>query len=97
MFRSQKHNFGTLIRRLREEKGVSMRELAKSIGVTYGYIGNIERGEESAREDRIQSLAAALDYDPDELLAVAGKIAPDIVKIYLSNPKKIAALLRAQV
>ncbi len=38
-------HFGQMLRRLREERGMSLRQLAKVAGIDFGYVGQIERGE----------------------------------------------------
>ena len=61
---------GAEIRRLREEKGWTLRELASKVGLDFGYIGKIERGE-NARVETYRSIAAALGISLSTLTTVA--------------------------
>ena len=87
--------FGTVVRELREEKGFGLRQFAKMIGVSATYLSKIERDElPPPAEDRVKEIARLLDQDPDELLALAGKVASDLSAIIRNQPRELAAFLR---
>ena len=87
--------FGELLQRLRTNKELSQRQLALSLDVTPTYMRKIERGEfPPPSEALIKKLASILDYDKDELLALADKVDSDLLSIIKSSPKKYAAILR---
>ena len=46
-------------------------------------------------EPKIVRIAKALDQDPDELLALAGRIGADLRRIIRKQPSRVARLLRA--
>ena len=87
--------FGAFIRRIREEKEIGLREMAKKIEVSPTYISKVERDEFAPpAEDRVKAIAAILDLDPDDLLARAGRVSSDISGIIKRQPVALAALLR---
>ena len=87
--------FGTVVRELREEKGFGLRQFAKMIGVSATYLSKIERDElPPPAEDRVKEIARLLDQDPDDLLALAGKVASDLSAIIRNQPRELAAFLR---
>lgn len=88
--------FGEFIRNERKEKGISLREFAREVGVSSSYVSNMERGFFKApSEDKIDRMADVLDIDPDFLLAKAGKISGYSQSMYLKNPVKCATILAA--
>lgn len=59
--------FSTLLQHFREIKGISKRDLAKKVGVTPTYIGQLESGSERAPTiDRCREIARALSLSPAE-------------------------------
>lgn len=91
--------FGTRIRELRQAKGLTLRDLAKKVRVTFTYLSKIENQKLSFGEfpgdDLIVKLARVLDADADELLLLAKKIPAAIRKRVLQRPdafRKIAML-----
>jgi HTH-type transcriptional regulator, competence development regulator len=68
--------FGFLLRNLREERGLSLRELAQLAGVDHAYVHRLETGEkESPSEEVLSKLIRALK---------AGRREADMLR-YLSN------------
>lgn len=57
------------LRRLRQERGLTQEALADLADVNRNYVGLIEREENSASVDVLESLARALEIDPIDLLA----------------------------
>lgn len=92
--------FGETIRRLREERlkkepGFTLRKFAERVGVSPTYLSKIERDEfPPPSEKKIIAMAEALGADPDELLALAGKVASDLSRIILKRPRVMAEFLR---
>ena len=71
---------GKLIRKLRKEKGLSLRKLAEKVDISFVNIAHIENGRVVTSEEIIKQLAKALDYDVDKLLAAADSVNEDIKK-----------------
>jgi transcriptional regulator with XRE-family HTH domain len=59
---------GANIRRLRESKAMSQRDLACKAGVNRTYLSRLERGVNYARIDTIGKLARVLGAEPADLL-----------------------------
>src|SRR6266851_1549067 len=89
-------SFGALVRREREVKEIGLREMAKKIGVSPTYLSKIERDEfDPPAEDKVRKIAEIIGRDPDELLALAGRVASDLTDIIRQRPREMADFLRA--
>jgi transcriptional regulator with XRE-family HTH domain len=92
--------FGEYVRQRREERRAddaqfSVRKVAAAIGVEPSYLSKIERGEQPPPSERtIVALAKELGEDRDFLLALAGKVSEDLLKIIRKRPKLFAELIR---
>lgn len=61
--------FGQNVRRIRQEKGVTLEVLADEVGLAYTYVGQIERGRRNPTLDVVERLALGLDVSVLELLS----------------------------
>lgn len=84
---SKEAEFGELIRRLRTERGLSLRKAATKIGVTHMRLDELERGSSRsterptrARRELVCQIADAYGISRDTLLELAGyaKESPDL-------------------
>ena len=89
-----KKTLGQLIRKLRKQKGLSLRNLAKQVDVSYVQIAHIENGKFSTSKKVFEQLAIALDYDVDKLLAAGNVVGDDIEKIIKKKPTAVPEFLR---
>jgi transcriptional regulator with XRE-family HTH domain len=88
--------FGVHLRKLRVQRGIGLRKLAMTIGISPTYLSMVEQGKMSPpAEKQVVALAKVLGQDKDVLLGMAGKVASDLPAIIQKNPSKYAALLRA--
>ena len=85
---------GKLIRKLRKKKGLSLRQLAEKVSVSFVNIAHIENGRIATSEEVIKELAKALDYDVDKLLAAADSVNEDIKNIIKKLPTAVPEFLR---
>ena len=93
--------FGELLTFLRDQKDVTLRELARGIGVSAPFLSDVEKGRRSAlTAERIEKVAAVLHLDTDEKTALynaAGKqknaIPPDLPD-YIMEHEYVSAALR---
>lgn len=60
--------FGKHLRRIREERGLTLEKFAEAARMNYLQIGHIERGASDPKLSTILKLAKALNIRPDELL-----------------------------
>ena len=92
--------FGSYIRECRvslneKEKGFSVRKVAEKIGVEPAFLSKVERDIVSPpSEGKIIALAEVLKEDQDILLAMAGKVSSDLLKIIQKRPVLFADLIR---
>lgn len=67
--------FGQRIQRLRRELNMTQRHVASELGLDFTYLSKLENGRgEAPGEDTVRKLAAILQTDEEELLALAGKV-----------------------
>jgi transcriptional regulator with XRE-family HTH domain len=59
---------GAVIRRLRTQRGISVRALAQSAGLSASFLGAVERGDSDIALGRLTLIAQALDHDVASLL-----------------------------
>ena len=59
---------GRVIRRERQDRQLTIKELGEKAGLSEIYVGEIERGQKYPSSKVLESLAAALDLDMAELL-----------------------------
>lgn len=87
--------FGAHIRALREAQQISLRKFADKVGISPTYLSKVERDDfPPPGEETVKKFAAALDQDPDELLALAGKVSSDLPEIIQERPRELASFLR---
>lgn len=71
--------FGEKLRALRRASKVTQRELAHQVGVDFSYISKLENDRlPPPAADTLLSICEVLDVNPDELLALTGKLPSDI-------------------
>lgn len=61
----------TNLRRLRHESGRTQEDWAHHLGISFRYLGSIERGRVSPSVTMLGKIAAALDVDPCVLISRA--------------------------
>ena len=59
---------GDVLRDLRMQRGMTLREVSAEARVSLGYISEIERGQKEASSELLASLCAALDVPLSEVL-----------------------------
>ena len=90
---------GDRIRELRnakkqEDPRFSQRRFSEMLDLSPTYLSRVEGDELIPAADTIKKIAIALGTDPDELLALAEKVDPELNGIILEKPKAMAAFLR---
>ena len=58
----------TKLKKLREERVFSQRELARMAGLTHATVWRLENGSDQARPRTIRKLAEVLEVEPKELI-----------------------------
>ncbi len=92
--------FGRKIRELREDKkatdpSFSLRRFAQAAGLSATFVSRMENGEaRPPGAEKVKRMAHLLGANADELLALAGKVDPDLPEIIRQRPRAMADLLR---
>lgn len=63
---------GAMIRRVRQARGISLRQMAGRIEIHFSHLSKVENGHDSIGRESLLRLAGELDLDEDLLLASAG-------------------------
>jgi transcriptional regulator with XRE-family HTH domain len=79
----EQETFGTVLRRMRQAKGLTQRAIARAIGMDFSYFSRLETGRFNSLPTRetIEKIAAAMsctDEETAELLAAAGRISVEM-------------------
>jgi 5-methylcytosine-specific restriction endonuclease McrA len=89
--------FGSRLRRLRQEKGRSVGDIAAYAQLRPGYIAKIERGYcAPPSQQAIQDCARAIGADPDILFAVSDKLPPELENAIKCRPLLLQLVRLAQ-
>jgi len=80
----------TLLRSARRDRGVNLRDLADSVGVSASYLSRIESGEHvRIRGVTLERLAQALQLPADDVYRSAGRLPPDVERFVLENLPRV--------
>ena len=76
-------DFGTRLRELRRERGMTLRALADAAGLDFTYLSKIENGRAGyfPGADTIRELAQILEVDALDLLHLAKKVPPELTTV----------------
>ena len=94
-------DFGQRLRSLRDDAGITQRDLAARAGLDFTYLSKMETGDapspsETAIKRLAGELSAILDLDQqalaDELTLIAGKVPSDIAEVILRHPEAVRYL-----
>jgi len=88
--------FGKRVRELREQQGLTQRELARRLGVSTSYVNKVENGKlhsgDYPSEKFIHKLATELNADEQELLLLAEKVPEGIRRRIQERPEAFREL-----
>ena len=88
---------GDVLRDLRMQRGMALRELSADARVSLGYISEIERGQKEASSELLASLCGALDVPLSDVLrevadhVALAEAAAGLVRIPVATPAGPAA------
>src|SRR6478752_10773095 len=93
---SGREKFGAFIRREREAKGLSLRDMAKKIKVSPTFLSKVETEDWKPGEEKLRKIAEVIGCNPDDLLARAGRVPTELSDIIKQSPHRheMTALLR---
>ncbi len=88
--------FGPTIRLLRQAKGISLREMARQLGVSPAFLSQIEAGRQhKIPRARIVQVAEMLGVSEGYLLGTAKQVHPDLMKFLSETPEAAEFMLTA--
>jgi PTS system nitrogen regulatory IIA component len=88
--------FGPTIRLLRQAKGISLRELARQLGVSPAFLSQIEAGRQhKIPRARIVQVAEMLGVSEGYLLSTARQMHPELMKFMSETPEAAEFMLAA--
>ena len=87
-------SISTLLKKARNDRGLSMRELANKLKLDAAHLCRIENGTVSPSERLLGKIAKFLKVDLSELQVSAGRLPKDIYEIFSEHPKEAALTLR---
>jgi HTH-type transcriptional regulator, competence development regulator len=95
----RRKHIGELIREKRLAKQITLRRFAEMLNVSPTYVSQFEQGEGSPLAPaRLAEIAKLLGENPDELIALAGRVPNDISEMIAGdlkkNPQEMATFLR---
>jgi len=86
--------FGEMLREIRITAGVGLRELARLIDKSPGYLSDVENGRVAPpSEEVLVHIARALSVDKQRLLIAARKVDPELSD-YVAQQPEVAGFLR---
>ena len=87
--------FGDVLREKRIAKKFSLRKFAELVGISPTYLSQVEQSNvDPPTAERVQRMAELLEENPDELIALAGRVADDLPAI-IQAKIEVPDLLRA--
>lgn len=88
MIEEQGRDFGETLRDLRLNAGLGLREMARLIDKSPGYLSDVENGRvPPPSEAVIVRMASALMVDKSQLLALAQKVDPEVSNYMAQEPR----------
>lgn len=87
-------SFGERIRELRKQAKMTQRQVAAKLEIDFTYLSKLENNRgETPGDKTVRRIAEQFDVDPEELLALAGKL-PDGLRTRAQNDVRFARFLR---
>jgi len=88
------HVFGKILKEKRMNTGLSLREFAGRVGISPGYLSDLENEKVAPPSEKlILDMARTLGIEKDELLKAAEKVDPEVAE-YVAHEPRAADFLR---
>jgi len=86
--------FGERLRELRTAREISIKQLAKHLGVSHTYISHIENGRSTVSDSLVSRIARFLKANDEELKLLTGRVPKDVFNIFYEHPKEALSFIR---
>ncbi len=96
MSKPKEQSLGEFLKKLRTDKGYSIKKLSPKLEVNYSYLSKIENDHTTPSENFIEKMATIFNIDKEELMIRAGKVPEDVIRILQDNPQEAVKFLRKQ-
>lgn len=83
-----------MLRHLRREAGVGIKQLGPELGVSYTYVSKVESNHKRPSADFIARVSEYFEADVDRLMLAAERIPPDVMEILREHPDDAITFLR---
>lgn len=85
--------FGQRVRKLRTDQGISLRAIARQVGISPAYLSRIESGQTSPPAPSvIKALAETLGVEPTNLFELSSSLNPDIMSLLQKSRRTVELL-----
>jgi len=81
-----------LLRKLREERGGSLRATAQELGLAPSQLSRLERGQRGVSEALASRLASYYEINSESLTLAEGQVPADVIAILMEHPEEIDRL-----
>lgn len=78
---------GIELRKRREAKGFSLRDVAKKLDVKPPHLSRVENGESAITEEPLTKLCKILEEDPEDVMTYGGQVSEDFADLMAANPE----------
>jgi transcriptional regulator with XRE-family HTH domain len=86
---------GERIRKERKAAGLSQRDLAQRVGVSFPHISKVEADKEPASPELLTRIAQEVGIEPDELLLLAGRVPSELSEVVVNKHTLAPRFLRS--
>lgn len=86
--------FAELLKSLRRQRRLGIKQLAPELGVNYSYLSKLENSKSLPSEELIDRIAAYFGCERDVLYASADRIPSDALAGFRANPRAALRYLR---
>lgn len=87
-------SFAITLKKLRRQRELSLRDLARKLKVDHAYLSRLESGSVLPSEKVINQVSRLFNISREELSLSAGRLPGDVAKILYEYPREAALLLR---
>ncbi len=85
---------GGILRNLRKQKGIGLKQLSKTLKVDRAHLSRIESGKVVPSDVLLRRIGRRLGGDMELLTILAGRLPKDIQNLFIEKPKEVVSYLR---
>ena len=85
---------GKILKDLRKQKGIALKQLSKTLGVDRAHLSRIETGKVMPSDTLLRRMSRRLGGDIEMLAIMSGRLPKDIQALFVERPKEVVSFLR---